>query len=89
MQDVRKRRGGAGNFANNRDRAVACGRAGGTNSGGNFKHDPARAAAAGRKGGTSGNGNFKRNPERAAEAGRKGGHTPRRRETVAATPESN
>lgn len=45
-------RGGAGNFAENHERAVESGRKGGRASGGNFKHDPARAVEAGRKGGT-------------------------------------
>ncbi|WP_243079637.1 general stress protein [Pantoea sp. MQR6] len=45
-------RGGAGNFAVNREKAVEAGRKGGQLSGGNFKHNPDRAAEAGRKGGT-------------------------------------
>ncbi|HET6925044.1 MAG TPA: KGG domain-containing protein [Candidatus Saccharimonadales bacterium] len=40
-----------GNFANNRARAQAAGRKGGSVSPGNFKFDPARASRAGRKGG--------------------------------------
>ncbi|WP_345830895.1 general stress protein (plasmid) [Pantoea sp. BRR-3P] len=45
-------RGGAGNFAENHERAVEAGRKGGRVSGGNFRNDPARAVEAGRKGGT-------------------------------------
>lgn len=45
-------RGGVGNFAVNREKAVEAGRKGGQLSGGNFKHNPDRAAEAGRKGGT-------------------------------------
>lgn len=45
-------RGGAGNFANNPERAKEAGKAGGKASGGNFRNDPQRAAEAGRKGGT-------------------------------------
>jgi general stress protein YciG len=41
-----------GNFANNRERARAAGRKGGSVSPGNFKNDPARASRAGRKGGS-------------------------------------
>lgn len=44
-------KGGAGNFANNPDRAREAGKAGGKVSGGNFRNDPARAIEAGRKGG--------------------------------------
>jgi general stress protein YciG len=44
-------RGGAGNFANNPDRAKEAGSAGGKASGGNFRNDPERAVEAGRKGG--------------------------------------
>ncbi|WP_336769040.1 general stress protein [Pantoea endophytica] len=44
-------RGGAGNFANNPERAKEAGSAGGKASGGNFKNDPERAVEAGRKGG--------------------------------------
>ncbi|WP_312464628.1 MULTISPECIES: general stress protein [Pantoea] len=44
-------RGGAGNFANNPERAKEAGSAGGKASGGNFKNDPERAIEAGRKGG--------------------------------------
>lgn len=46
-----ERRGGAGNFAENRDRAVEAGRKGGQVSSGNFKFNPDRASEAGRKGG--------------------------------------
>ncbi|MGK3113579.1 general stress protein [Candidatus Pantoea formicae] len=45
------RRGGAGNFAENRERAAEAGRKGGHISGGNFRFDPERAAEASRKGG--------------------------------------
>ncbi|WP_072093450.1 KGG domain-containing protein (plasmid) [Pantoea sp. BRR-3P] len=44
-------RGGAGNFANNPERAKEAGSAGGKASGGNFKNNPERAVEAGRKGG--------------------------------------
>ncbi|MFJ5158725.1 general stress protein [Pantoea sp. NPDC088449] len=44
-------RGGAGNFANNPERAREAGKAGGQASGGNFRNDPERAVEAGRKGG--------------------------------------
>lgn len=44
-------RGGAGNFATDKERAAEAGRKGGQNSGGNFKNDPQRAIEAGRKGG--------------------------------------
>lgn len=44
-------KGGAGNFANNPDRAREAGKAGGKVSGGNFRNVPARAIEAGRKGG--------------------------------------
>lgn len=44
-------RGGAGNFAVDRDRAAEAGRKGGQKSGGNFKNNPERAIEAGRKGG--------------------------------------
>ncbi|WP_312666234.1 general stress protein, partial [Pantoea sp. CTOTU49201] len=44
-------RGGAGNFAENKERAAEAGRKGGQASGGNFKNDPERAIEAGRKGG--------------------------------------
>lgn len=46
-----ERRGGAGNFAENPERAAEVGRKGGRVSGGNFKNNPERAAEAGRKGG--------------------------------------
>lgn len=45
------RRGGAGNFAENPQRASDAGRKGGQVSGGNFRNDPTRAVDAGRKGG--------------------------------------
>lgn len=44
-------RGGAGNFAADKERAAEAGRKGGQKSGGNFKNDPERAIEAGRKGG--------------------------------------
>ncbi|MCZ4061114.1 general stress protein [Pantoea sp. LMR881] len=44
-------RGGAGNFAENPERAAEAGRKGGKASGGNFKNSPERASEAGRKGG--------------------------------------
>lgn len=46
-----KRRGGAGNFAQNPERAAEAGRKGGRISGGNLKSNPERASEAGRKGG--------------------------------------
>jgi len=46
-----KYRGGAGNFANDPERASEAGSAGGRASGGNFKNDPEKAREAGRKGG--------------------------------------
>ncbi|ORM62765.1 stress-induced protein [Pantoea rodasii] len=46
-----QRRGGTGNFAEDKDRAAEAGRKGGQVSGGNFKNDPNRAVEAGRKGG--------------------------------------
>lgn len=45
-------RGGAGNFAANRERAAEAGRKGGRSSSGNFARDRERAAEAGRKGGS-------------------------------------
>lgn len=45
------RRGGAGNFAEDTDRAREAGRKGGSASGGNFKNCPERAVEAGRRGG--------------------------------------
>ncbi|WP_115064898.1 general stress protein [Pantoea agglomerans] len=45
------RRGGAGNFAENPERAAEVGQRGGRVSGGNFKNNPERAKEAGRKGG--------------------------------------
>jgi len=47
-----EKRGGAGNFAVNKERAVEAGRKGGQVSGCNFRNDPDRAREAGRKGGT-------------------------------------
>ncbi|MCZ4061031.1 general stress protein [Pantoea sp. LMR881] len=44
-------RGGAGNFAENPERAAEAGRKGGKASGGNFKNSPERASEAGRRGG--------------------------------------
>lgn len=44
-------RGGAGNFAENQQRAAEAGRKGGKASSGNFKNSPERAVEAGRKGG--------------------------------------
>lgn len=46
-----QRRGGAGNFAENPERAREAGRKGGQMSGGNFKNNPERAVEAGRTGG--------------------------------------
>ncbi|MEB5838493.1 general stress protein [Pantoea dispersa] len=46
-----ERRGGAGNFAENPERAAEAGRKGGQISSGNFKNNPERAIEAGRKGG--------------------------------------
>ncbi|MDZ7277377.1 general stress protein [Pantoea eucrina] len=46
-----QRRGGAGNFAEDTERACDAGRKGGAASGGNFKNCPDRAVEAGRKGG--------------------------------------
>ncbi len=42
-------RGGAGNFAEDRQKASDAGRKGGQHSGGNFKNDPQRASEAGKK----------------------------------------
>jgi len=44
-------RGGAGNFAENPERAREAGRKGGTVSSGNFRNNRERAVEAGRKGG--------------------------------------
>ena len=44
-------RGGAGNFAADKERAAEAGRKGGQNSGGNFKNDREKASEAGKKGG--------------------------------------
>ncbi|EFG5121033.1 general stress protein [Escherichia coli] len=49
-------RGGAGNFAEDRQKASDAGRKGGQHSGGNFKNDPQRASEAGRKGGQNSHG---------------------------------
>ncbi len=49
-------RGGAGNFAEDREKASRAGKKGGQRSGGNFKHDPQRAAEAGEKGGRNSRG---------------------------------
>lgn len=46
-----KLRGGAGNFANDPNRASEAGKRGGRVSGGNFRNNPERAIEAGRKGG--------------------------------------
>lgn len=51
VTDMSDRLGGAGNFAENPERAAEAGRKGGQASGGNFKNNPERAAEAGRKGG--------------------------------------
>jgi general stress protein YciG len=44
-----QRRGGSGNFAEDKQRASEAGRKGGKMSGGNFKHDPERASEAGKR----------------------------------------
>ncbi|EDV7133167.1 TPA: general stress protein [Salmonella enterica] len=44
-------RGGSGNFAEDKEKALEAGRKGGQHSGGNFKNDPQRASEAGKKGG--------------------------------------
>ncbi|EFH9030616.1 stress-induced acidophilic repeat motif-containing protein [Escherichia coli] len=49
-------RGGAGNFAEDRQKASDAGRKGGQHSGGNFKNDPQRASEAGKKGGQNSRG---------------------------------
>ena len=49
-------RGGAGNFAKDRQKASDAGRKGGQQSGGNFKNDPQRASEAGKKGGQNSHG---------------------------------
>jgi len=51
VTDMSNRRGGAGNFAENPQRAAEAGRKGGAASSGNFKNNPERAVEAGRKGG--------------------------------------
>ncbi|HCN9756180.1 TPA: general stress protein, partial [Escherichia coli] len=48
--------GGAGNFAEDRQKASDAGRKGGQHSGGNFKNDPQRASEAGKKGGQNSHG---------------------------------
>jgi len=52
-------RGGSGNFAEDRERALEAGRKGGQSSGGNFKNDPQRASEAGKKGGKNSHGSNK------------------------------
>ncbi|EBC9838117.1 stress-induced acidophilic repeat motif-containing protein [Salmonella enterica subsp. enterica serovar Infantis] len=54
-----ERRGGSGNFAENREKASEAGRKGGQHSGGNFKNDPQRASEAGKKGGQNSHGGRK------------------------------
>ncbi|EOQ3483586.1 general stress protein [Escherichia coli] len=49
-------RGGAGNFAEDRQKASDAGRKGGQHSSGNFKNDPQRASEAGKKGGQNSHG---------------------------------
>ncbi|END6465656.1 general stress protein [Escherichia coli] len=49
-------RGGAGNFAEDRQKASDAGHKGGQHSGGNFKNDPQRASEAGKKGGQNSHG---------------------------------
>ncbi len=49
-------RGGAGNFAEDRQKASDAGRKGGQHSGGNFKNDPQRASEAGKKSGQNSHG---------------------------------
>lgn len=49
-------RGGAGNFAEDRQKASDAGRKGGQHSGGNFKNAPQRASEAGKKGGQNSHG---------------------------------
>ena len=51
-----QRRGGSGNFAEDKQRASEAGRKGGKMSGGNFKHDPERASEAGKRGGQNSQG---------------------------------
>lgn len=60
-------RGGAGNFAMDRQRASEAGKLGGQRSGGNFKNNPEKASEAGRKGGKNSHGGG-RKPAKAAEA---------------------
>lgn len=54
--DMTEHRGGAGNFAEDRQKASDAGRKGGQHSGGNFKNDPQRASEAGKKGGQNSHG---------------------------------
>jgi len=61
--DMANHRGGAGNFAENRERASEAGRKGGQASGGNFKNDPQRASEAGKKGGKNSHGGNRGNNE--------------------------
>ncbi|EME8046661.1 general stress protein [Escherichia coli] len=49
-------RGGAGNFAEDRQKASDAGSKGGQHSGGNFKNDPQRVSEAGKKGGQNSHG---------------------------------
>jgi general stress protein YciG len=74
QQDTPPRRGGAGNFANNPQRAAEAGRKGGQMSGGNFAKDRERAAEAGRLGGRHSHG---------------GGRTPASAATQPTTPPQN
>ena len=46
-----QRRGGSGNFADEKQRASEAGKKGGEHSGGNFKNDREKASEAGKKGG--------------------------------------
>ncbi|MGD8106970.1 general stress protein [Pantoea sp. FN0302] len=50
-----ERRGGSGNFAEDREKASEAGKKGGQQSGGNFKNDREKASEAGKKGGQSSN----------------------------------
>lgn len=54
------KRGGSGNFANDREKASEAGKKGGQqSSGGNFKNDPEKASEAGKKGGQNSHGGRK------------------------------
>lgn len=53
------KRGGSGNFANDREKASEAGKKGGQQSGGNFKNDPEKASEAGKKGGQNSHGGRK------------------------------